>query len=47
MYLGYWGIGILHLLTGGFCLIGTIVDLIKLLNGTLGPKNGDGWNEIL
>ena len=47
MYLGYWGIGILHLLTGGFCFIGTIIDAVNLLNGNLGPKNGDGWNETL
>ena len=41
MYLGYWGIGILHFLTAGFCMIGTIIDLVKLLNGSLKPKNGE------
>lgn len=41
MYLGYWGLGILHLLTAGFCFIGTIVDLVKILDGSLKPKNGE------
>jgi hypothetical protein len=41
MYLGYWGIGILHFLTAGFCFIGTIIDLVKILDGSLKPKNGE------
>ena len=39
-YLGYYGMGILYLLTGGLCGIGVIIDLIKLLNGDLQPLGG-------
>ena len=39
-YLGYYGIGILYLLTGGLCGIGWIIDGILLLTGDLKPKNG-------
>jgi len=28
-YVGQMGMGLLHLFTGGFCLIGTIVDVIN------------------
>jgi len=41
MYLGYWGLGILHFLTAGFCFIGTIIDLVKILDGSLKPKGGE------
>ncbi len=44
LYLGYYGLGILYILTGGLCLIGTIIDLIKLLNGDLQP-NGGSFDE--
>tara|TARA_B100000963_G_C22613531_1_gene666101 strand:+ start:675 stop:1328 length:654 start_codon:yes stop_codon:yes gene_type:complete len=44
LYLGYYGLGILYILTGGLCLIGTIIDLIKLLNGDLLP-NGGSFDE--
>lgn len=33
MYVGKVGSGILHLLTGGICMIGTIIDLIAILSG--------------
>ena len=44
IYLGYYGMGILYILTAGFCGIGTIIDLIKLINGDLQP-NGDSFDE--
>jgi TM2 domain-containing membrane protein YozV len=40
-YLGYTGIGILMLLTGGLCGILVIIDLIRILTGDLKPINGD------
>lgn len=33
MYVGKVGSGVLHLFTAGFCLIGTIIDLISILSG--------------
>lgn len=33
MYVGKVGSGVLHLLTYGFCAIGTILDLIAILSG--------------
>ena len=33
MYVGKVGSGVLHLLTGGICVIGTIIDLISILSG--------------
>ncbi len=33
MYVGKVGSGVLHFLTGGLCLIGTIIDLIAILSG--------------
>ena len=39
-YLGYYGMGVLYLLTGGLCGIGVIIDLIKLINGDLQPLGG-------
>ncbi len=33
MYVGKVGSGVLHLLTGGLCMIGTIIDLIAILSG--------------
>ena len=33
MYVGKVGSGVLHLLTYGFCCIGTIIDLIAILSG--------------
>lgn len=46
-YLGYIGIGIIQLLTGGGCLIWTIIDLVRILSGELGPKDGSGYSETL
>jgi len=40
-YLGYTGLGVLYLLTGGLCGIGVLVDFIMLLVGSLKPKNDD------
>lgn len=40
MYLGYWGIGIIQLLTLGGCGIWTLIDLIRILTGDLKPKTG-------
>ena len=39
-YLGYYGMGVLYLVTGGLCGIGVIIDLIKLINGDLQPLGG-------
>lgn len=33
MYVGKVGSGVIHFLTGGLCLIGTIIDLISILSG--------------
>ena len=41
MYLGYVGLGIFYLLTGGFCGIGVLIDLILLITGSLKPKNSE------
>ncbi|MGJ8660509.1 MAG: TM2 domain-containing protein [Bacteroidota bacterium] len=40
-YLGYYGIGILYLLTAGFCGIGWLIDGIMFLTGDLKPKKGE------
>jgi hypothetical protein len=40
-YIGYIGIGIIQLLTLGFCGIWTLIDLIRILTGDLKPKNGE------
>ncbi len=40
-YLGYYGVGILMLLTGGCCGILWIVDFIRILIGDLQPKDGE------
>jgi TM2 domain-containing membrane protein YozV len=39
-YLGYTGIGILMLLTGGLCGILTLIDFIRIIIGDLQPRNG-------
>lgn len=38
-YVGKIGTGILWLITGGFFLIGTIVDLVKICRNTFTDKN--------
>lgn len=40
-YLGYIGLGVLMLLTGGCCGILWIVDFVRLLTGDLKPTDGD------
>lgn len=40
-YLGYIGIGIIQLLTLGGFGIWTLIDLIRLIIGSLKPKHGD------
>lgn len=40
-YLGYTGIGILMLLTLGLFGILTLIDLIRIITGSLKPKDGD------
>ena len=44
-YLGYIGIGIIQLLTGGFC-IWAFIDWIRILTGGLKPKNGEYGTTI-
>lgn len=39
-YLGYIGIGVIQLLTGGLFGIWTLIDLIRIIIGDLKPKNG-------
>jgi len=43
-YLGYTGMGILKLLTGGLLGILWLIDLIRICTGSLGPKNGS-WSK--
>lgn len=45
-YLGYTGMGILYLLTGGLCGIGVIVDFIRIITGNLKPKRGEYKDEL-
>lgn len=40
-YLGYYGLGILHLLTLGACGIWTLIDFIRIITGDLKPKDGE------
>lgn len=44
-YLGYTGIGIIQLLTGGGCGIWFIIDIILIAVGSLGPKDGSGYDD--
>lgn len=46
-YLGYIGIGIIQLLTAGGCGIWTLIDLIRIITGDLGPKDGSGYTDKL
>jgi len=39
-YVGKIGSGIVYLITGGWFLIGTIIDLIKILDGTFTDAAG-------
>jgi TM2 domain-containing membrane protein YozV len=40
-YLGYTGIGVIQLLTGGGCGIWALIDLIRIITGDLRPKGGE------
>lgn len=40
LYVGKIGTGILWLVTGGVFLIGTIVDIVMIANGTFKDKEG-------
>lgn len=40
-YLGYTWQGVVQLLTAGGCGIWALIDLIRIVMGTLQPKNGD------
>lgn len=42
-YLGYTGIGVLKLLTGGLFGILWIIDIINIANGKLQPADGTGY----
>jgi TM2 domain-containing membrane protein YozV len=45
-YLGYTGLGVLMLLTGGLCGILLLIDFIRICVGDLGPKGGE-YGETL
>ena len=40
-YLGYTGIGVIQLLTGGGCGIWVLIDFIRIIIGDLKPNGGD------
>lgn len=42
-YLGYTGMGILKLLTGGLFGILYLIDLIRIITGSLQPADGMGY----
>ena len=42
-YLGYTLIGIIQLLTGGGLMIWALIDFIRLITGSLVPKDSD-WD---
>lgn len=44
-YLGYTGMGVLKLLTGGCFGILYIIDIINIATGKLTPADGSGYNE--
>ncbi len=46
-YLGYIGIGIIQLLTAGGCGIWYIIDIIMIITGDLGPKDGSNYDPEL
>lgn len=39
-YLGYTGWGVIYLFTAGLFGIGVLIDLIRIIVGDLGPKDG-------
>jgi TM2 domain-containing membrane protein YozV len=42
-YLGYTGLGVLKLLTGGVFGILWLIDFIRIITGGLIPRDGSGW----
>jgi hypothetical protein len=46
-YLGYTTIGILQILTLGGCGIWTLIDLIRIITGDLGPADGSAYDPAL
>ena len=44
-YLGYTGLGILKLLTGGCFGILYIIDIINIATGRLGPADGSAYDD--
>jgi TM2 domain-containing membrane protein YozV len=46
-YLGYTWQGIVQLLTLGGCGIWALIDLIRIIMGTLKPKDGSAYNPTL
>ncbi len=40
---GDYLMGVIYLFTGGICLIGWIIDIIKILKGTYVTKAGEPW----
>ncbi len=44
-YLGYTGMGVLKLLTGGCFGILYLIDIINIATGKLGPADGSGYEE--
>ncbi|MBM3919520.1 MAG: TM2 domain-containing protein [Sphingomonadales bacterium] len=45
-YLGYTGIGVIQLLTGGGCGIWALIDLIRIAMGDLQPNGGKYSKEL-
>ncbi len=45
-YLGYIGVGIIQLLTGGGCGIWALIDLIRIITGDLKPIDGDYTEKL-
>lgn len=44
-YLGYTGMGVLKLLTGGVFGILYIIDIVKIATGSLTPADGSSYEE--
>ena len=44
-YLGYTGMGVLKLLTGGVFGVMWIIDIINIANGKLQPADGSGYSS--
>lgn len=44
-YLGYTGMGVLKLLTGGVFGVLWIIDIINIATGKLQPADGSGYSE--